>query len=147
METEELLEATTSSHEKSDRHPDLDEAAVLYEKVMQSSMSADQVCQSGVITRIGDALQRENKFCSHLRLLHFGCSTCIWLIYFASISWQSVLATGNCISKLLQKCFLTWPHVDTTTTQNLHGYICSECLISTMSIQTCINIFEKVSMW
>ena len=55
VETEELLEATTSSHEKSARHPDLDEAVVLYEKVMQSSMSADQVCQSGVITRIGDA--------------------------------------------------------------------------------------------
>ena len=34
VETEELLEATTSSHEKSDRHPDLDEAAVLYEKEM-----------------------------------------------------------------------------------------------------------------
>ena len=62
VETEELLEAITSSHEKSARHPDLDEAAVLYEKVMQGSMSADQVCQSGVITRIGDALQRETKF-------------------------------------------------------------------------------------
>ena len=62
VETEELLEATTSSHEKSARHPDLDEAAVLYERVMQGSMSADQVCQSGVITRIGDALQRETKF-------------------------------------------------------------------------------------
>ena len=61
VETEEFLEATTSSHEKSARHPDLDEAAVLYEKVMQGSMSADQVCQSGVITRIGDALQRETK--------------------------------------------------------------------------------------
>ena len=62
METEELLEATTSSHEKSARHPDLDKAAVLYEKAMQGSMSADQVCQSGLITKIDDALQRESKF-------------------------------------------------------------------------------------
>ena len=59
VETEELLVATTSSHEKSDRHPDLDEAAVLCEKVKQGSMSADQVCQSSLITRICDALQRE----------------------------------------------------------------------------------------
>ena len=49
VETDEFL-ATTPSHEKSARHPDLHEAAVLYEKVMQGSMSADQVCQSGVIT-------------------------------------------------------------------------------------------------
>ena len=148
VETEELLEATTSSHEKSARHPDLDEAAVLYEKVMQGSMSADQVCQSGVITRIGDALQRETKFLKPSK------TATLWLQYMHMVDilckyvWaECILATGNCISKLLQKCSLTWPHVDTTTTQNLHGYICSECLISTMSIQMCINIFEKISIW
>ena len=148
VETEELLEATTSSHKKSARHPDLDEAAVLYEKVMQGSMSADQVCQSGVITRIGDALQRETIF------LKSSKTATLWLQYMHMVDIlrkyfqaEFILATGNCISKLLQKCSLTWPHVHTTSTQNLHGYICSECLISTMSIQMCINIFEKVSMW
>ena len=148
VETEELLEATTSSHEKSARHPDLDEAAVLYEKVMQGSMSADQVCQSDVITKIGDALQRKTKF------LKSSKTVTVWLQYMHMVDIlrkyiraECILATGNCISKLLQKCSLTWPHVDTTTTQNLHGYVCSECLISTISIQMCINIFEKVSMW
>ena len=146
METEELLEATTSSHEKSARHPDLDKAAVLYEKVMQGSMSADQVCQSGVITRICDALQRETK------LLKSSKTATLWLQYKHMvdilrkyIQAECIPATGNCISKLLQKCSLTWPHVDTTTTQNLHGYICSECLISTKSIQMCINIFLRRS--
>ena len=75
METEEILEATTLSHEKSARHPDLDEAAVLYEKVMQGLMSADQVCQSGVLTRIGDALQRETESMKSSR------TATLWLQY------------------------------------------------------------------
>ena len=61
VEKEEFLKATTLSHKKSARHLDLDKAAVLYEKVMQRSMSAYQVCQCGVITRIGDALQKRNQ--------------------------------------------------------------------------------------
>ena len=75
VETEEILEATTSSHEKSARHPDLDEAAVLYEKVMQGLMSADQVCQSGVLTRIGDAVQRETESMKSSR------TATLWLQY------------------------------------------------------------------
>ena len=147
VETEELLEATTSSHEKSARHPDLDEAAVLYEKVMQGSMSADQVCQSDVITK-SVMLFRETKFLRSSKIIT------LWLQYMHMvdillkyIGAECILATGNCISKLLQKCSLTWPHVDTTTTQNLRGYVCSECLISTISVQMCINIFEKIFMW
>ncbi|XP_062500813.1 uncharacterized protein LOC134178048 [Corticium candelabrum] len=112
VEIEEFLEATTSSREKSARHPDLDEAAVLYEKVMQGSMSADQVCQSGVITRIGDVLQRETKSLKSYR------TATLWLQYMDMVDIlrmyirESILATGNCISKLFQKCSLTWPNVD-----------------------------------
>ncbi len=39
----------------------MDEAAVLYKNLMQGSISADQVCQADVITRIHDALQRNIK--------------------------------------------------------------------------------------
>ncbi len=42
------------------RHPDLDEAAVHYE-VMQGSLSAAQVCQSGAITRIGECSSKRNQ--------------------------------------------------------------------------------------
>ena len=42
---------------------------------MQGSMSADQVCQSGVITRIGDALQRETKSLKSSR------TATLWLQY------------------------------------------------------------------
>ena len=73
METEEFLEATTLSHEKSARYPDLDEAAVLHEKVMHDSMSADQVCQSGALTKICDALQRETE------ILKSSSSATLWL--------------------------------------------------------------------
>ena len=55
VDTDEVMEATTSSHEK---NPDLDEAAVLYEKLMQNTMSADQVCRADVMTRIDDTLMR-----------------------------------------------------------------------------------------
>ena len=79
METEEILEATTLAHEKSARHPDLDEAAVLYEKVMQGLMSADQVCQSGVLTRIGDALQRETESMKSSR------TATLWLQYIGMV--------------------------------------------------------------
>ena len=62
METEEVLQATTSSHEMmTARYPDMDEVPVLYEKLTQRSISADQVRQSDVITKISDALQRETK--------------------------------------------------------------------------------------
>ena len=37
---------------------DLDEAAVLYEKLMQLSISADHVCQTDVMTRIDESPQR-----------------------------------------------------------------------------------------
>ena len=43
VDTDEVMEATTSSHEK---NLDLDEAAVLYEKLMQNTMSTDQVSRA-----------------------------------------------------------------------------------------------------
>ena len=55
VDTDEVMEATTSSHEK---NLDLDEAAVLYEKLMQHTMSADQVSRADVISRIDDTLKR-----------------------------------------------------------------------------------------
>ena len=45
--------------EENARNADLDEISVLYEYLMQGSMSADQVCQSDVMNRIHDALERE----------------------------------------------------------------------------------------
>ena len=47
VDTNEVIEPATSSHE----NLDLDEAAVLYEKLMQNTMSADQVCRADVLTR------------------------------------------------------------------------------------------------
>ncbi len=38
---------------------ELDEAAALYDKLVQGSITADQVCQEEVMTRINDSLQRE----------------------------------------------------------------------------------------
>ena len=91
---------TTPSHEKSARYPDLDEAAVLYEKVIQGSMSAGQVCQSGVITRIGDALQRKTKSMKLSRTatlwLQYVYIVDILQVYPCRMYWQLGIASPNC---------------------------------------------------
>ncbi len=76
VETEfEAMEATTSSDEETAINPDLDQAAVLYEKLIQGSMSADQVCQSNVMTRISAALKRETESLESSR------TAALWLQY------------------------------------------------------------------
>lgn len=73
-EAEEFME-TTPLHEETAKNPDLDEAAVLYEKLMQGSMSADQVCQADVMTRIDAALRRETNFLKSSR------TATLWMQY------------------------------------------------------------------
>ena len=69
MDKDEVMEATTSSHEK---NTDLHEATLLYEKLMQNTMSADQVCHTDVMTRIDDTLKR---------VTHPSSLLAIWLQY------------------------------------------------------------------
>ena len=72
METEELMETAGSA----DRKPDLDEADLLYDKLMKGMMSAEQVCLYDVIGKISDTLQEKKKHIRSLsELLHCGCST------------------------------------------------------------------------
>ena len=59
METEEV--ESTSFHDEAPRNADLDGASVLYKKLMQGSMSADQICQPDLMNKIRDALQAEVK--------------------------------------------------------------------------------------
>ena len=68
---EEVVEATPETS----RNPDLDEAALLYEKLMQLSISADQVCHSDVMTRISEGLQRE------METLKSSRTAALWLQY------------------------------------------------------------------
>lgn len=53
----------------------MDEAAVLYEKLMQGSMTADQVCQADVMTRIDNSSQRNAKSMKSSR------TSTLWLQY------------------------------------------------------------------
>ena len=71
METEELMETAGSA----DGKPDLDEAALLYDKLMKGMVSAEQVCQDDVIAKINDALQERKK---HLKSSR---TAAMWLQY------------------------------------------------------------------
>ena len=71
METEELMETAGSA----DRKPDLDEAALLYDKLMKGMVSAEQVCQDDVIAKISDALQERKE---HLKSSR---TAAMWLQY------------------------------------------------------------------
>ena len=143
---EEGTEATM--HEETVRNPDLEEAAVLYKHLMQGSMSADQVCQADVLTRIKNALQKGTKSLQSSR------TAALWLQYMNMVEilrkYIRAERTGkglNCISKLFQKCSLTWKHWGITTIQNLHGYICNRCPVFKINIQMSINNFKTVYMW
>ena len=117
MESEEV--ESTSFHDKAPRNADLDGASVLYKKLMQGSMSADQICQSDLMNKIRDALQTEAEALKSSRTAALWLqymSIWRWLISFEGSSGQSVLETGNGISNLSQKCSLTWQHLGTTTT-------------------------------
>ena len=59
-ETEDFME-TTQIHEVSAGKTDLDEAALLYDKLMQGLVSADQVCQNNVMAKSNDALQEKKE--------------------------------------------------------------------------------------
>lgn len=56
------------------------EAAILYEKLMQQSLSADQVCQSDVMTRIKESLQRE------MEILKSSRTATLWLQYMEMVN-------------------------------------------------------------
>ena len=60
-ETEQLLEFT-QAHEGSAGMTDLDEAALLYDKLIQGLGSADQVCQDNVMAKINDAFKTKRNF-------------------------------------------------------------------------------------
>ena len=143
---EEGTEATM--HEETVRNPDLEEAAVLYKHLMQGSMSADQVCQADVLTRIKNALQKGTKSLQSSR------TAALWLQYMNMVEilrkYIRAERTGkglNCMSKLFQKCSLTWKHRGITIIQNLHGYICNRCPVFKINIQMSINNFKTVYMW
>ena len=71
METEELMEAAGSA----DRKPDLDEAALLYGKLMKGEMSPEQVSQNDVTGKISVALQKKKE---HLKSFR---TAAMWLQY------------------------------------------------------------------
>ena len=68
VEAEEVIEETA-------RNADLDEVSVLYESLMQGSMSADQVYQSDVMKRMHEALEKETG------LLKSSRTATLWLQY------------------------------------------------------------------
>ena len=72
--TENVVQTATSST------TELDEAAALYEKLVQGSMTADQVCQEYVMTRINDSLQRE------VNSLKSSRTATLWLQYMDIVS-------------------------------------------------------------
>ena len=72
-EDEPIEEVETPS--KTCNNPDLDEAALLYNQLVQLSISADQVCQSDVVTRIDVGLQRE------IESLKSSRTSALWLQY------------------------------------------------------------------
>ena len=59
-ETEEFME-TTQPHESFGGKTDLDEAALLYNKLMKGSVCADHVCKDNIIAKINDAVQEKKK--------------------------------------------------------------------------------------
>ena len=73
-ETEQLLEST-QAHEGFAGKIDLDEVALLYDKLMQGLVSADQVCQDNVLAKINDALQDKKE---HLKSSR---TATLWLHY------------------------------------------------------------------
>ena len=72
--TENVIQTATSST------TEVDEAAALYEKLVQGSMTADQVCQEYVMTRINDSLQRE------VNSLKSSRTATLWLQYMDMVS-------------------------------------------------------------
>ncbi len=124
-ETGELMETAGLSDGKSD----LDEAALLYDKLMKGMVSAEQVCQDDVIAKISHALQERKE---HLK---FSTTAAMWLQYMDMIdvlckfiraerrgNWELHL---QAVSEMLP---YTLQLLGTTITQSLHGYICSKCL-------------------
>ena len=73
-ETEEFME-TEQAHEGSAGKTDFDKAALLYDKLMQGLVSADQVCQADVMAKINDALQERKE---HLKSSR---TATMWLQY------------------------------------------------------------------
>ena len=90
---EDVTEATASVIEWIARNSDLDEAAILYKKLMQGSVTTDQVCHADVVTRIHDALQKEIKSLkpSRTATLRLQCMDML------DILWKHIRAerTGN----------------------------------------------------
>ena len=73
METEEV--ESTLFHNEAPRNADLDGVSVLYKKLMERSMSADQICQSDLMNKVRDALQTEAKALKSSR------TAALWLQY------------------------------------------------------------------
>ena len=91
METEEV--ESTSFHDEAPRNADLVGASVLYKKLMQGSMSADQICQSDLMNKIRDALQTEAEALKSSR------TAALWLQYMEMVdilrSFIRAKRTGN----------------------------------------------------
>ena len=124
---------------------DLDEAGVLYEKLMKGLVSADQVCCSDAITRIGAALQASKESIKSSR------TATLWMQYMDMVDTLRKFIraehTGNW--KLhLQAVSEMLPYLAASGHNNYTklAHICSKCLISRMSIQKCTNIFKQVCM-
>ena len=74
-EAEDVTETTAPVIEEIARNSDLNEAAILYKKLMQGSVTVDQDCHADVVTRIYDDLQREIKYLKPSR------TATIWLLH------------------------------------------------------------------
>ena len=140
VDTDEVMEATTSSHEK---NPDLDEAAVLYEKLMQNTMSADEVCHTDVMTRIDDALKRVTTSLKSSR------TAALWLQYMDMVDilrkYIRAERTGNW-ELHLQAVSEMLPYL-AASGHNNYTKSAWVYLQRMASLQKCTDSSKKVSMW
>ena len=87
------------------RNSDLQEAFILYEKLMNNSLSVHQVCQTEVIQKLKESLK--SMVCS----LQSSRTASLWLQYLDMIdilrNFIRAQHIGNCTFNLFQTCSLT----------------------------------------
>ncbi len=115
---------------------------------MQGSISADQVCQADVITRIRDALQRNIKSTKSSR------TATLWFQYMDMVDILRKYIRAERTGKLgiaPPNCFRNAPILGSIWTQSLHeicmDIMCNECMSFKKRIQVCMNSSKKACMW
>ena len=77
-ETEEVIQTSPIQSSSSEKTA-LEEAAVLYEKLMQGSVTTDHVCQHTTMMTIDDSLQRKKECLKSFR------TAALWLQYMSMV--------------------------------------------------------------